>query len=109
MNNSKCCSSCDPTGENCRYKKTQRSDAEKTALIKRINRISGQLGGIRTMIDENRYCGDILIQISAAESALKALGTEIMKSHLKTCVGDQIKDGNAEAMDEVIELMKRLS
>ena len=108
MNKKKCCT-CDTSGENCRFKKSDRTDEEKTALIKRINRISGQIGGIKTMIDENRYCGDILIQISAAESALHSLGTELMKSHLKTCVTDQVREGNDEIMDEVMELFKRLS
>ena len=107
MNNNKCCS-CETSAENCRFRKAERTNEEKTALIKRINRISGQLGGIKTMVEENRYCGDILIQISAAESALHSLGTEIMKSHLKTCVTDQIREGNDEAMDEVMELFDKL-
>lgn len=107
MNNKCCCG--DPSGENCLYRRTERSEDEKTALIKRINRISGQLGGIKSMIETNRYCGDILIQISAAESALHALGSEIMKTHLKTCVTEQIREGNDEIMDEVMDLFKKLS
>lgn len=105
--NNKCC--CGDASENCLYRRTERSEDEKAALIKRINRISGQLGGIKSMIETNRYCGDILIQISAAESALHALGSEIMKTHLKTCVTEQIREGNDDIMDEVMDLFKKLS
>ncbi len=93
----------------CRYKATPRTEDETAALKKRINRIIGQLGGIGNMIDDNRYCGDILIQISAVEKALQSLGCMIMKNHLETCVTEQIKNGNEEIMDEVMELFKRLS
>lgn len=61
------------------------------------------------MIDDNRYCGDILIQISAVESALKSLGYIIMQNHLETCVTEQIKSGNDEIIGEVMELFKRIS
>ncbi len=93
----------------CRYKNTPRTDEETIALKKRINRIIGQLGGIGNMIEDNRYCGDILIQISAVEKALQSLGFVIMKSHLETCVTEQIKDGNDKIIDEVMELFKKLS
>lgn len=78
------------------------------ALNDRINRIIGQLGGIKNMINENRYCGDVLIQLSAAESALQNLGYMILKNHLETCVVESIKEGNSEILAEVIELMKKL-
>lgn len=61
------------------------------------------------MIDDNRYCGDILMQISAVESALKSLGYIIMQNHLETCVTEQIKSGNDEIIGEVMELFKRFS
>ncbi len=78
------------------------------ALNDRLNRIIGQLGGIKNMINENRYCGDVLIQLSAAESALQNLGYMILKNHLETCVVESIKEGNSEILAEVIELMKKL-
>ncbi len=78
------------------------------ALNDRLNRIIGQLGGIKNMINENRYCGDVLIQLSAAESALQNLGYMIFKNHLETCVVESIKEGNSEILAEVIELMKKL-
>lgn len=93
----------------CRYKNTLRTEEERKLLQNRLNRIIGQLGGIKNMIDDNRYCGDILIQISAVESALKSLGYIIMQNHLETCVTEQIKSGNDEIIGEVMELFKRLS
>ena len=91
-----------------RTKNTPRSEEELKALNDRINRIIGQLGGIKNMINENRYCGDVLIQLSAAESALQNLGYMILKNHLETCVVESIKEGNSEILAEVIELMKKL-
>ena len=60
------------------------------------------------MIEEDRYCGDVLIQISAAEKALDSLGMAVMKSHLESCVVDEIQNGNIGVVDEVMELFKRL-
>jgi DNA-binding FrmR family transcriptional regulator len=92
----------------CRYKSVPRSEEEKKNLRTRLNRISGQLSGIGNMIDNDRYCGDILIQLSAAENALHSLGRIIMKNHLETCVTDQIKNGNTQIIDEVMELFDKL-
>lgn len=92
----------------CRYKSAPRTEEEKKALRSRLNRIIGQLGGIGNMIDDDRYCGDILIQISAAEKALHSLGRIIMKNHLDTCVTEQVKKGNTAIMDEVMELFDKL-
>ena len=102
----KCC--CGENSEERRFKKKGRSEKDKKALISRINRISGQLSGIKGMIEEDRYCGDILIQISAAESALKSLSYVIMKNHLDTCVTDEILSGNTGITDEVMELFKKI-
>lgn len=92
----------------CRKKSIPRTDEEQKALQNRVNRIIGQMNGVKNMIDDNRYCGDILIQISAIESALKSLGYVIMQNHLETCVTEQVKEGNNEIMQEVMELFKRL-
>ncbi|MGN1114609.1 MAG: metal-sensing transcriptional repressor [Oscillospiraceae bacterium] len=91
-----------------RYKNKVRSDEELKLLKNRLNRIIGQLGGISKMLDDNRYCGDILTQIAAAESALQNVGYIILQTHLKTCVSDGIKDGDSEILDEAIELIKKL-
>lgn len=60
------------------------------------------------MLEDNRYCGDVLIQLSAVQSALQSLGYEILSEHMKTCVVENIEDGNARIMDEAIDLIKKL-
>lgn len=100
MTECKCC-------EN-HYKNKERDDAFKANLQSRLNRISGQLNGIKTMIDENRYCGDVLIQISAVESALKEIGYIILNDHLKTCVKDDVLNNDDKSLEEVIELVRKL-
>lgn len=94
--------------EGCHHKNTPRAAGEQKQLQNRINRIIGQLGGIKNMIDDNRYCGDILIQIGAVESALQSLGYIILQDHLQTCVVEEIKKGNEAIMEEAVELIKRL-
>lgn len=78
------------------------------SLKNRLNRIIGQLGGIRTMLDDNRYCGDILTQVAAAESALQSFGYLVLREHMETCVVEEIRDGNTAIVDEAVELMKKL-
>lgn len=90
------------------YRETPRSEEDVKALISRVNRVRGQVDGVKTMLEENRYCGDILIQISAAESALRSLSYLIFEEHLATCVADKIKSGDGEIVKETIELIKRL-
>lgn len=90
------------------YRETPRSEEELKALITRVNRINGQVEGIKAMLEENRYCGDILIQIAAAESALRSLGYLIFEEHLGTCVSDKIKSGDEGIIKETVELVKKL-
>ncbi len=92
----------------CKTKSTPRSEENQKALQNRLNRMIGQLGGIKKMIDDNRYCGDILTQIAAVESALQNFGYVILKDHLETCVTEKIKDGDEEIIDETIDLIKKL-
>ena len=92
----------------CHHKATPRSVQMQEDLQKRLNRVIGQLNGVKTMIDDNRYCGDILVQLSAAESALSAFGYEILSDHFKTCVVENVKDGNTAILDEAVELIKKL-
>lgn len=92
----------------CKYKNNPRNDDCKKNLENRINRIIGQLGGIKKMIDEDRYCGDIIIQLSAAEKALENLGYIILKDHIDTCVSDKIRNGDENIVDETVELIKKL-
>lgn len=92
----------------CQHKNTPRDVQEQKQLQNRINRIIGQLNGIKNMIDDNRYCGDILIQIGAVESALQSLGYVILEEHMQTCVVEEIGKGNTQIMAEAVELMKKL-
>lgn len=96
-------------GCSCSHQKnTPRNAKEQKQLQNRISRIIGQLNGIRNMIDENRYCGDILIQIGAVESALQSLGYIILQDHMQTCVVEEVKKGNEAIMEEAVELIKKL-
>ena len=78
-------------------------DKEKKEVFRRLNRISGQIGGIMRMVEEPRYCVDILTQIAAARAALSSVGSFILEDHMKTCVKTAIKKGMGEK--EIKELM----
>lgn len=94
--------------ECCHQKHTPRSEAELKLLRNRLNRMVGQLNGIGRMLDENRYCGDILIQIAAVEKALQNFGYMVLKDHMQSCVVEQLQEGNLGIIDEAVELMKKL-
>ncbi|MCO4096834.1 metal-sensing transcriptional repressor [Macrococcoides canis] len=85
---------------------TPRDNEEKEKLVKRLKRVEGQVRGIQKMIEEDRYCVDILVQISAIESAMKQVGYAITERHMKHCVSDAIKAGDGN--DSIEELMKVL-
>ncbi len=91
----------------CAYKNKPRSQETKDALIKRINRAQGQLTGIKQMIEQDRYCKDVLIQLSAVEKAISAISREVLAEHMKTCVVDDIQKGNTEIIDEVLSLVSK--
>lgn len=79
---------------------------DKEALIKRLKRIEGQVKGVQKMVDDERYCVDILVQVSAIRSAINKVGTIILENHIKGCVSDSLKDGDNHATDDMInELM----
>ena len=86
-----------------------RDEKEKKHLTKRLSIIEGQVRGIKQMIDDDRYCDDILIQIAAVTKSLKTLGNEMLKSHLSTCVVKDLKENKLEVIDDVIELFGRLN
>ena len=92
----------------CHQKATPRSEKERKQLQNRLSRMSGQLNGISRMLEENRYCGDILTQVAAVESALQAFGYAILKEHMETCVVEEIRKGNTAIVDEAVELVKKL-
>lgn len=92
----------------CHQKTTPREEKELKQLKNRLNRMAGQLNGIGKMLDENRYCGDILMQVAAVESALQSFAYVILQEHMETCVAEEIRKGNMEVVEEVLELMKKL-
>lgn len=92
----------------CRHKSTPRDAGEQKNLQNRINRIIGQLKGIQGMIEDNRYCGDVLVQIGAVESALQSLGYVILEEHMMTCVAEGVQQGDTQILAEAVELMKKI-
>ena len=91
-----------------RHKLKPRDDDAKKKLINRMKRMIGQLNGIMKMIEDDRYCADILIQLSAISKSLESVENSILESHIKSCVLTEIQSGNTEIIDEVMELFKRL-
>ena len=80
---------------------------DKKKVLKRLAVIEGQIRGISNMVDEERYCSDILIQINSAERALKSLSDNILENHMRTCMADEIKKGNLEVIDEITTILRR--
>lgn len=92
----------------CKEKKKHRDNGEKKALLNRINRIEGQIRGIKNMIEEDKYCIDILTQISAARAALGSLENKLLEAHINTCVVNGIKNGDEDIISELTESIKKL-
>ena len=90
----------------CRHKK--RSEEEYKSLIHRLNRIEGQIRGIRGMVEKDVYCADILVQVAAANSALNAFSRELLSQHVRTCVADDLRSGSDEKLDELLKLLPKL-
>ena len=90
----------------CRHKK--RSEEEYKSLIHRLNRIEGQIRGIRGMVEKDVYCADILVQVAAANSALNAFSREMLSQHVRTCVADDLRAGSDEKLDELLKLLPKL-
>lgn len=93
----------------CHYKETERTEKLQADIQKRLNRAIGQLNGVKNMIDDNRYCGDVLTQLAAAESAVHSAAEIILRDHLETCVKDRIRRGDDEVIDEAMRLIKKFA
>lgn len=93
----------------CRHKSTPRSMELQADMQKRLNRAIGQLNGVKAMIEDNRYCGDVLTQLAAAESAVRRVSEMVLAEHMRTCVVEEVRAGNDEVIDEVMALMRRFS
>lgn len=96
-------STCCPSG-----KTTQRSDDQVKKLVNRLNRIEGQIRGIRGMVESGAYCNDILVQSAAVTAAISAFNRELLASHLHTCVLRDIRVGKDEVVDELMETLQKL-
>ncbi|MCI5882992.1 MAG: metal-sensing transcriptional repressor [Eubacterium sp.] len=92
----------------CCHQKKYRSEEEKKKLIHRLNRIEGQIRGLRGMLEEDTYCMDILMQSSAASAALTAFNRELLCSHIESCVVDGIRQGDNEKVDELLSIIQKM-
>lgn len=87
---------------------TMRPNEERRSLINRLNRIEGQIRGIRGMVENNCYCNDILIQSAAVNAAVNAFNRELISSHIKGCVVRDIENGDYEVIDELVTTLQKL-
>ena len=92
--------------EHCKMK--HRTEQETKTLINRLNRIEGQVRGVKGMVENDVYCTDILVQVSAITSALNSFTKELLASHIRTCVADDIRRGNDEVVDELVATLQKL-
>lgn len=93
--------------ESCE-KNTHRTDEEKKKLINRLNRIEGQVRGIRGMIEKDAYCADVLVQSAAVNAAINSFNKDLLSRHIHSCVVRDIKNGDEEIIDELMKLITKL-
>ena len=94
------------TADCCRHK--HREPSEYKSLLKRLKRIEGQVRGIQGMVEKDAYCTDILTQVSAVQSALNAFSRELLASHIRTCVVQDIQKGNLDVVDELVSTFQKM-
>lgn len=99
MEETKCC---------CSHKTKKRTEEEYKKLLNRLNRIEGQVRGVKGMVENDAYCTDILIQVSAINAALNSFSKELLANHIRTCVIDDVRNGNDDTVDELVETMRKL-
>jgi len=92
----------------CAHKTKERSEKEYKALMNRLSRIEGQVRGIRRMLEEDAYCTDILMQVSAVNAALNSFNKELLSEHIRTCVADDIREGRDETIEELVTTLQKL-
>ena len=90
----------------CRTK--ERGEEEYKSLINRLNRIEGQVRGVKGMVERDAYCVDIITQVAAITAALNAFNKELMGNHIRTCVTEDLKNGKTETAEELVEVLQRL-
>ncbi|MBE6826250.1 MAG: metal-sensing transcriptional repressor [Oscillospiraceae bacterium] len=89
-------------------KSKERTAEEQRKLIHRLNRMEGQIRGIRTMVEQDAYCTDIMIQVNAVNAALQSFNRALLADHVRTCVAQDIRDGRDEVIDELLETLRKL-
>lgn len=94
--------------DTCCHRKKERPEKEYKDLIHRLNRIEGQIRGIRGMVEKDCYCPDILVQVAAANAALNSFNKVLLANHIKTCVTNDIKEGRDETVDELVTVLQKL-
>ena len=94
--------------ENCSHKTKDRDAKEYRSLMNRLNRIEGQIRGIKNMVEHDAYCTDILIQVSAVNAALNSFNKVLLANHIRTCVSDDIRNGKDETVDELVNTLQQL-
>lgn len=94
--------------ECCCNRKKERSPEETKRLIHRLNRIEGQIRGIRGMVEKSAYCTDVLAQVAAANAALNAFSRELLAEHIRTCVAQDIRQGKDETIDDLLATLQKL-
>ena len=92
----------------CCKKTTERTEEERTKLIHRLNRIEGQIRGIRGMVEQDAYCADILVQSSAVSAAVNAFNRELLANHIRGCVARDIRAGKDDVIDELLSTLQKL-
>ena len=92
----------------CSEKHKNRGETEFKDLMNRLKRIEGQVRGIENMLENNAYCTDILIQVSAINSALNSFNKVLLGNHIKTCVAENIRNGKDEVIDELMNTLQKL-
>ena len=92
----------------CRHKTKERSEKEYKDLVNRLNRIEGQVRGVRHMLESNAYCTDIMVQVAAVNAALNSFNKVLLANHIRTCVTDDIRAGNDESVEELLNILPKL-
>lgn len=101
-----CCGTTDTQADIQKHK--ERTKAEYKDLIHRLNRIEGQVRGIKGMVERDAYCTDILVQVAAVNAALNSFNKALLANHIKTCVTRDIRDGKEETVDELVAVLQKL-
>ena len=99
---------CDNDCAACARRTKKRSDKEQKDLLNRLKRIEGQVRGVQNMLEQDAYCPDILVQVSAINSALNSFSKQLLAAHIKSCVADDIREGKDETIDELVDVLKKL-